>query len=384
MNRSNSTRSYQNHISRLIPRRSNDYADDFSQNRITFALVWGVFFSSPVSVGAEIDKPLSSQWDKSKKVGELFLKMLSGRSFRDIKSIRLSYDVNMDLQAAVKTKMVTTLEMKKVGKSYLSIFSLEEPVGKDLWSTFALFIYGKHTAEYKEMMQAVATRIHERFRLQKERFVTEEFREILSDVKAYENQTGIRVYFDYKENLVKFWEDQTKKAFTKSIPFSNQYGPLTAFFNYLLLEPAKVELSIINAMKQVQDVDLSGEPLPDKKIVDFLFESQAVRLQNNNTGRYPEYDSAIYLEGKNYLDIIYGKNIFFELSQATIDNAKVPYAIHLDGIISKSRKRKLDLRLKQLMDNPEAAHEFEREREEDVLAAKNVKVYLTSADVKFD
>jgi hypothetical protein len=36
------------------------------------------------------------------------------------------------------------------------------------------------------------------------------------------------------------------------------------------------------------------------------------------------------------------------------------------------------------MDNPEAAHEFEREREEDVLAAKNVKAYLTAADVKFD
>jgi len=146
-----------------------------------------MMFQTPVSLGAEIDEPLSSQWDKSREAGELFLRMLSGKSFGDIKSIRLSYDVHMDLQAAVKTKMVTTLEMKKEGMSYLSIFSLEEPVGKDLWSTFALFIYGKHTAEYKEMMQAVATRIHERFRLQKERFVTEEFREILSDVKAYEN-----------------------------------------------------------------------------------------------------------------------------------------------------------------------------------------------------
>ena len=357
---------------------------------VSRSLLCGAFFSllmmfqTPVSLGAEIDEPLSSQWDKSREAGELFLRMLSGRSFGDIKSIRLSYDVHMDLQASVKIKMVTTLEMVKKGKNYLSIFSLEEPVGKDLWSTFALFIYGKHTAEYKEMMQAVATRIHERFRLQKERFVTEEFREILSDVKAYENQTGIRVYFDYKENLVKFWEDQTKKTFTKSIPYSNQYGPLTAFFNYLLLEPAKVELSVFNAMKQVQDVDLSGEPLPDKKIVNFLFESQVVRLQHNNTGRYPEYDSAIYLEGKNYLDIIYGKNIFFELSRATTGKAKIPYAIHLDGIISKSRKRKLELRLKQLMDNPEAAQEFEKEWEKDVLAAKNVKAYLTAADVKFD
>lgn len=341
-------------------------------------------FQTPVSVGAEATETLPSQWNKPREVGELFMKMLSVKSFRDIKNIRLSYDVHMDLQAFVKTKMVATLEMMKEGKNYLSIFSLEEPVGKDLWSRFALFVYGKHTDEYKEMMKAVETRIHERFRFQKEKFVTEEFREILSDVKVYENQTGIRVYFDYKENLVKLWEDQAKKAFTKSIPYSNQYGPLTAFFNYLLFDPTKVELSVINAIKQVEDVDPSGEPLPDKKVVNFLFESQVVRLQHNNTGRYPEYDSAIYFEGKNYLDIIYGKNVFLELSHATIGRAKVPYVIHLDGIISKSKKRGVELRLKQLMDNPEAAQEFERDLEEDMLAAKNVKVYLTAADVKFD
>jgi hypothetical protein len=341
-------------------------------------------FQTPVSVRAETPGTLPSQWDKPSEVGGLFLKMLSGKSLGDIKSIRLSYDVHMDLQAFVKTKMVATLEMRKEGKDYLSIFSLEEPVGQDLWSRFALFVYGKHTAEYKEMMKAVETRIHERFRFQKEKFLTEEFREILPDVKVYENQTGIRVYFDYKENLVKFWKDQTKKAFTKSIPYLNQYGPLTAFFNYLLFEPTKVELSVVNAMRQDEDIDPSGEPSTDKKVVNFLFESQVVRLQHNNTGRYPEYDSAIYFEGKNYLDLIYGKNIFFELFHATIGRAKVPYVIHLDGIISKSKKSKFELRLKQLMDNPETAQELEREFEDEVLAAKNVKVYLTATDVKFD
>ena len=40
--------------------------------------------------------------------------------------------------------------------------------------------------------------------------------------------------------------------------------------------------------------------------------------------------------------------------------------------------------LKQLMDDPGAAQELEREMEDDVLAAKNVKVSLTAADVKFD
>jgi hypothetical protein len=341
-------------------------------------------FQTSVSVEAGAAETSSSQWDKSRQVGEQFLEILSVTSFENAKSIKLSYDVHMDLQAFVKARMVATLEMRKEGKNYLSIFSLEEPVGKDLWSKFALFIYGKHTAEYKEMMKAVEMRIHERFRFQNEKFVTEEFREILPDVKDYENQTGIRVYFDYQENLVKFWEDQSKKVSTKSIPYSNQSGPLTAFFNYLLFDPAKVEFSIINAMKQVEDVDPEGEPLPDKKIVKFLFESQVVQMKKNDTGRYPEYNSAIHLETENYLNIIYGKNIFYELSLATIGRVKIPYEIHLDGIISNSRKRKLDLRLKQLMDDPESAQELERGMENEILAAKNVKVSLTAADVKVD
>jgi len=143
-------------------------------------------------------------------------------------------------------------------------------------------------------------------------------------------------------------------------------------------------LNYPSLMRQDEDIDPSGEPSTDKKVVNFLFESQVVRLQHNNTGRYPEYDSAIYFEGKNYLDLIYGKNIFFELFHATIGRAKVPYVIHLDGIISKSKKSKFELRLKQLMDNPETAQELEREFEDEVLAAKNVKVYLTATDVKFD
>ncbi len=340
-------------------------------------------FQTSVSVEAGAAETPSSQWDNSRQIGEQFLKKLSARSFEEAKIIKLSYDVHMELQAFVKARMVATLEMRKETGKYLSIVSLEEPVGKDLWSKFALFIYGKRTAEYKEMMKSVEMRIHERFRFQNEKFVTEEFREILPDVKDYENQTGIRVYFDYEEHLVKFWEDQSKKAFTKSIPYSDQSGPLTAFFNYLLFDPVKVEFSVINAMKQVEDVDPEGEPLPDKKIVKFLFETELVQMKHNDTGRYPEYNSVIYLETENFLNIIYGKNIFYELSLATIGRVKIPYEVHLDGIISNSRKRKLDLKLKQLMDNPEAAQELEREMKDEVLAAKNVKVSLTAADVKF-
>ncbi|MCP4576869.1 MAG: hypothetical protein GY846_11350, partial [Deltaproteobacteria bacterium] len=47
-------------------------------------------------------------------------------------------------------------------------------------------------------------------------------------------------------------------------------------------------------------------------------------------------------------------------------------------------KRKLDFKLKQLMDDPEAAQELERGMENEILAAKNVKVSLTAADVKFE
>jgi hypothetical protein len=327
---------------------------------------------------------IPTQWDKPREIAELFLKKLAGRSIQKLIHIKITYDVHMDLEGFVKATMVATLELKKEKDNYLSIFSLKKPVGKNLWSRFALFVYGRHTDEYREMIKTIETRIHERFRYQNGRFITGEFREVLPNVKVYDNQTSIRVYFDYRKDLVKFWEDQTKETFSRSIPYSNQVGPLTAFFNYLLFEPTSVEISIINAMKQVEDISSTGDSLPDRKTINFLFESQVVRLQGNNTGNHTEYSLAIYFEGKNYLDIIYGENIFFELSRATMGKAKVPYAIHLDGIISKSKKGRLERRLRQLMDNPEGALELGEESEEETLAAKNVKIYLTDADVGFE
>lgn len=349
-----------------------------------------MMFHTPLSLGAQTsvipgERPeIPSRWDKPRGLAELFLKKLSDNPMEKIKYIKITYDVHMDLEGFVKAKMVTTLEMRKGKENCLSIFSLKKPVGKNLWSRFALFVYGRHTAEYKEMMKTIETSIHEWFQYRNGRFITEEFREILPDVKVYENQTSIRVYFDYRKDLVKFWEDQTKETFSRSIPYSNQVGPLTAFFNYLLFEPTSVEISIINAMKQVEDISPTGDSLPDRKTINFLFESQVVRLQGNNTGNHTEYSLAIYFEGKNYLDIIYGENIFFELSRATMGKAKVPYAIHLDGIISKSKKGRLERRLRQLMDNPEGALELGEESEEETLAAKNVKIYLTDADVGFE
>lgn len=349
-----------------------------------------IMFSTHLPVGAETSETpwdrseIPTQWDKPRKIAVLFLEKLVGRSIPKLVNIKITYDVHMDLEGFVKATMVATLELKKEKDTYLSIFSLKKPVGKNLWSRFALFVYGRHTDEYKEMIKTIETRIHERLLYQNGRFITDEFREVLPNVKVYDNQTGIRVYFDYKEGLIKFWEDQTKKSWSRSIPYSNQFGPLTTFFNYLLFDPPNVQISIINALKQVADIDPSGELSPDRKTVNFIFESQVVKLQRNKTGNHTEYSSAIYLEGKNYLDIIYGKNIFFELLRTTAGKSKIPYAIFLDGIISKSKKRAREVKLRRLMDNPEGNQELEREPEEEILAAKNVNIYLSNAEVIFE
>jgi hypothetical protein len=73
-------------------------------------------FQTSVFLGEEGSETLSSQWDKFRQVGEKFLKILSVKSFEDAKSIRLSYDVHMDLQAFVKARMVATLCVKSVKK----------------------------------------------------------------------------------------------------------------------------------------------------------------------------------------------------------------------------------------------------------------------------
>lgn len=207
-----------------------------------------IMFSTHLPVGAETSETpwdrseIPTQWDKPRKIAVLFLEKPVGRSIPKLVNIKITYDVHMDLEGFVKATMVATLELKKEKDTYLSIFSLKKPVGKNLWSRFALFVYGRHTDEYKEMIKTIETRIHERLLYQNGRFITDEFREVLPNVKVYDNQTGIRVYFDYKEGLIKFWEDQTKKSWSRSIPYSNQFGPLTTFFLYVMLVRLKTLL----------------------------------------------------------------------------------------------------------------------------------------------
>ena len=106
----------------------------------------------------------------SKAMAISLLRALSEHPAENIKSMELLYDVHMDVAWTVKTKMSGTMEMKKDKDHYIATFSLTEPVGENLWSKFALFIYGKHTQEYKEMIKSIETRLQERYRLKNKRW----------------------------------------------------------------------------------------------------------------------------------------------------------------------------------------------------------------------
>jgi len=330
---------------------------------------------------------VDAEKEEAQKEAGAFLKQLAAKPVSKIASIILLYDVHMDLRGYVKARMRVTLEMRRVGPGYTSGFSLTEPVGKDLWSRFALFVYGRHTAEYKEMVKGIETRFEETFRLETGRFMTEIFREVLPEEKAYKNQTGMKVRFDYGEGLVKFWEDQRKKDFSRTLVYTNQAGPLTTFFNFLLFEKPETELHIINAMKEVEDLSSREETLSTKKKVTFVFSTEVVRLEPNKTGRHQQYPFAVYFQTENYLDIVYGKNIFYRLAHDRVRNVKVPYSVLLDGIISKTKMREKARKLRELRERPLSRELYEEElkviQEIDELAARDVEVYLEGAQVKY-
>ena len=324
----------------------------------------------------------------SKAVAASLLRVLSRHPAKNIKSLGLLYDVHMDVAWNVKTKMSGTLEMKKDKDHYIATFSLTEPVGKNLWSKFALFIYGKHTQEYKEMLNSIETRLQERYRLKNNRFMTDELKEILPKKEKYKNQSGIKVYFDYTENLIKFWEDQTNANFSKSIKYTNEMGPMAGFFNFVLFEKLETSLNIINALKQVQDLGTPDSPSPGRKKVSFLFGAELVKLQDNITGKHNEYPNAIYFQGDSYLDIIRGKNVYYKLRHNNNSNVKIPYSIYLDGIISKTKQRNKEEALKRLAKMDPTSRRYEQELEAietmDELAAKSVNVYLHETKVIFE
>jgi hypothetical protein len=228
----------------------------------------------------------------SKTLATSLVRALSEHPANNIKSLVLLYDVHMDVGWNVKTKMSSTLEMKKNKGHYIATFTLTEPVGENLWSKLALFIYGKHTQEYKGLLKSIEARLQERYRFKNKRFMTDELKEILPKKEKYKNQSGIRVYFDYTENLIKFWEDQKDINFNKSIKYTNQVGPMAAFFNFVLFEKPETDLNIINALKHVEDLGTSSKSSSGRKKVSFLFGTEFVKLKDNTTGKHNEYPNA--------------------------------------------------------------------------------------------
>jgi hypothetical protein len=163
---------------------------------------------------------------------------------------------------------------------------------------------------------------------------------------------------------------------------------MAGFFNFVLFEKPETDLNIINALKQVEDIGTTASTSPGRKKMSFLFGAEPVKLQDNTTGKHNEYPNAIYFQGDSYLDIIYGKNIYFKLLHNIRSNVKIPYSIYLDGIISKTKQRNKEQALKQLAKRDPYSRAYEQELEAidamDELAAKNVKVSLYENKVIFE
>jgi hypothetical protein len=355
--------------------------------------LWGIY--GPFSAGGQQNEggqALSSDGKDPEEVGRDLLRKLSEKSITDIRRIKLSYDLHMHMEGNVKTRMRVILEMRKKGDGYEGLFHLIEPEGKDTWSKFILFVYGKHTEEYKEMIKAINVIFVERLFRRDGAFVTDEFKEVLPEKKPDENLTGIKVHFDYHEGRVKFWEDQQQEIFSRAMTYRDQMGPMTAFFGYLFFGDPEREVTIINVVRQTEEVLVEGgrwEESDKVERINFLFEAQAVKIRPNETGRQTAYENAVYFERENYLDVIYGKHVFFRLVRDPKSHVKIPYSIHLDGIISKAKKREKEKRVRKIMTNyvmeQEILEEKLRELENfDTLASKDVKVYLAEGEVVFN
>ncbi len=323
--------------------------------------------------------------EKGKGVAISFLKRLSETPFENIKSMNLVYDVHIEREWKIKMKMRATMNMKKEGENYISTFRLTAPVGDSLWSKFALFLYGRHTKEYIKMLESIETTIFETFHFKHGRFVTDELKEVLPERLRHRGQKGLRVFFDYNEKLIKFWKDRSKKDLTASTEYVNQMGPLTAYFNFLLFGQPEAEICVINPQKKARNIIARGKASLLKGIGNFVLASQVIRLQPNNTGKHTEYASVVHLGSDEFFEVVYGKNIYYNLVQIAGSSVKAPYAAFLEGIINKAKKRKKARRLKRLHERAQDRKSFEKELRAietmNIISAKNVNAYLTEANV---
>ncbi|MBW1846259.1 MAG: hypothetical protein JRJ27_03745 [Deltaproteobacteria bacterium] len=316
---------------------------------------------------------------RAKKKANQFVNSISRNPFRDIKSITLFYEVHMMADLYVKLKMNAVLKFIKRENNYFSTFSLTKPEGEGGWSWLVFNLFGKHTAEYKEMMKNIEIRLMEFIHLWENKLYTNKLEEIQSKTSENANQPAMKIDFDYDEMRIKFWGDKSMSKHDKTIKYTNQIAPLTAFFNYIFFDTYQTNIKLINALKQVENK--LNNPSPISIIPNFLFESQLVRIGKNMTGEFSEFPMTLHFEKGNFLDVIYGDYIFYKLVHNKASNIKVPYSAQIEGIISKKRKRG---KLKELKKRYPHKTSFEKElRDEykDILASTDVRVYLSEFEI---
>ncbi|MBW1814831.1 MAG: hypothetical protein JRJ39_14520, partial [Deltaproteobacteria bacterium] len=231
---------------------------------------------------------------RAKKKANQFVNSISRNPFRDIKSITLFYEVHMMADLYVKLKMNAVLKFIKRENDYFSTFSLTKPEGEGGWSWLVFNLFGKHTAEYKEMMKNIEIRLMEFIHLWENKLYTNKLEEIQSKTSENANQPAMKIDFDYDEMRIKFWGDKR-----------------TAFFNYIFFDTYQTNIKLINALKQVENK--LNNPSPISIIPNFLFESQLVRIWKNMTGEFSEFPMTLHFEKGNFLDVIYGDYIFYKL-----------------------------------------------------------------------
>jgi len=323
---------------------------------------------------------------KRERIAKPFLKKLSQIPLDQIKDISLVYDIHLDCQWGIKIKMMASMKMKGVKNKYISTFKLTEPSGANLWGKFALFIYGRHTKEFKKLAEGIESTMDEIFHLEGGRFMTDELTEILPKRKRHKNRKGFKVFFDYNENRIKFWKERTQKDLTASEDYTGQVGPLTAFFNYLFFYQPEAEVFIIN-QQQCANTSSAGKKRLESGSDGICFSSQILKLRQNTTGKHVQYANMVCFGSDDFFDIVYGKNIYYNFSQETSMNLKAPYAAFLDGIINKSKKREKAKRLEELKEQNISPKLYRKKLQEietmNILSAKNVRIQLKQTDVIF-
>ena len=323
---------------------------------------------------------------QEEQVARSFLERLSQIPPGRIETMGLVYAIHLECQWGINMKMMIRVSMKRAQNRYISTFKLTEPKGENLWGKFALFVLGRHTKEYKKLVEGIESTMYETFHFEDGKFMTDELTEILPKREKFKGKKGFRVFFDYNEKRIKFWKDSSRVETTASQPYTNQVGPLTAFFNYLLYYQPETEISIINQQQHVITSSMEKRA-PEKGTVGTFFGSQVIRINRNNTNKHTGYASTVCFESEGFFDIVYGKNIYYNLSQINAGNLKAPYAAFLDGVISRSKKRKKAEKLEDLQKQGLAPKLYDKKRQEiesmDILAAKNVRIRLRQADVVF-